>query len=128
MSTLPALLSSPGADRSPRFIDSESNLDAALTRLTSTLPSNPRVFYPEAVKLGIVALLGELLAHENTDIALDVVQVLVELTDEDAEQEAEDEDEDDEDEQQGRGGMGVLIRALVSLAATGALLERGVRC
>lgn len=101
-----------------RFIDSESNLDSALHSLTSTLPQNPKVFYPEFVKAGSVSLLAELLSHENTDIALDVVMVLVELTEEDVEGGEEDEDEDEDEEEQGsgaRGGMGALINALVRL-------------
>ena len=92
-----------------RFIDSESDLDSALHALTSLLPQNPKLFYPELVKQSTVRLLSELLSHENSDIALDVVQVLVELTDEDVEQ-VEEDDEDDERE----SGMSVLVAALVS--------------
>lgn len=72
------------------------------------LPQNPKLFYPELVKQSTVRLLSELLSHENSDIALDVVQVLVELTDEDVEQ-VEEDDEDDERE----SGMSILVAALV---------------
>jgi hypothetical protein len=99
-----------------RFIDSESTLDSSLHSLTLTLPQNPKLFYPEFVKQGSVALLAELLSHENTDIALDVVTVLVELTEEDVEGGESDEEDEEEDEggSGARGGMGSLIGALVS--------------
>jgi beta-catenin-like protein 1 len=62
------------------------------------LTQNPALYYPELVKTGTVGLLASLLSHENTDIAIDVVQVVQELTDEDVG--AEDEnlsDMEDED-------------------------------
>lgn len=55
------------------------------------------MYYPELVSSGAVGQLANLLSHENTDIAVDVVEVLQELTDEDVGAEAEDEDEDEDD-------------------------------
>lgn len=65
-----------------RFIESESDLDSALKQFLP-LTQNPAAFYPEMVKAGTVSLLTNLLSHENTDIAIDVAEVVQELTDED---------------------------------------------
>lgn len=94
-----------------RFIDSESSLDSSLHSLTSTLPQNPGKFYPELVRSGTVNLLVELLAHENTDIALDVVGLLVELTEEDVGEADEDKDEEEEE-----SAIAILVGALVRLS------------
>jgi beta-catenin-like protein 1 len=91
-----------------RFIDSESSLDSSLHLLTSTLPQNPVLFYPELVRAGTVRILSELLAHENTDIALDVVGLLVELTEEDVGEADEEKDEEEEE-----SVMAVLVGSLV---------------
>ncbi|KAJ6443556.1 chitinase [Purpureocillium lavendulum] len=71
-----------------KFISSEGDLDADIKSL-SILSEHPEL-YPEFVKLGCVASLAGLLAHENTDIAIDVMEIIGELTDEDVD--AEDED------------------------------------
>ncbi|KAK4098426.1 DUF1716-domain-containing protein [Parathielavia hyrcaniae] len=65
----------------PKFIDSEADLDAAIKSL-SILSEHPAL-YPEFARLGCAASLVSLLAHENADIALDAVEILGELTDED---------------------------------------------
>ncbi|KAK6205738.1 H(+)-transporting V1 sector ATPase subunit G [Pestalotiopsis sp. IQ-011] len=64
-----------------RFIASEADLDADIKGL-SILAEHPSL-YPEFAKLGCVASLVGLLAHENSDIAIDVLELLNELTDED---------------------------------------------
>ena len=64
-----------------RFIDSESDLDGAIKAL-SILGEHAEL-YPEFARLGCVASLVGLLAHENTDIAIDAVEIIGELTDED---------------------------------------------
>ncbi|KAL2162494.1 hypothetical protein VTH06DRAFT_7408 [Thermothelomyces fergusii] len=64
-----------------RFIDSEADLDAAIKAL-SVLSDHPDL-YPAFAALGCVASLASLLAHDNTDIALDAVEIIGELTDED---------------------------------------------
>lgn len=63
-----------------RFIDSEADLDAAIKAL-SILSENSEL-YPNFARLGCVGSLVSLLAHENTDIALDAVEIIGELTDE----------------------------------------------
>ncbi|CDZ98759.1 Uncharacterized conserved protein [Phaffia rhodozyma] len=112
-------------DEPEKFIDSESNLDTALHALTATLPQNPKLFYPELVKQGTVKVLSELLSHENADIALDVVQVLQELTEEDVEAPDDDGDDDDgeEDDAQVTSGMRVLIDALLEVDIFQLLIE-----
>ena len=64
---------------------SEADLDAEIKAL-SILAEHPEL-YPEFAKLGCVGSLVSLLAHENTDIAIDAIEVLGELTDEDVEAE-----------------------------------------
>ena len=73
-------------------------LDGALQSLL-LLTQDPRSYYPELTKLGVTSSLVDLLSHENVDIALSVVQVLEELTDDDvAEGEGMPDDEDDDED------------------------------
>lgn len=104
-----------------RFIESEADLDAALKQFLP-LTQNPPLFYPELVKSGALALLANLLSHENTDIAIDVIEIIQELTDEDVGAEV---DDLAEDEAGGSGmatktrmAMGELIDELVRLTLT----------
>ncbi|KAF9467238.1 Catenin-beta-like protein [Collybia nuda] len=65
-----------------KFIDSEADLDSTIKALLP-LAQAPQLAYPELVRSGAVTLLVGLLAHENADIVIDVVEVVHELTDED---------------------------------------------
>lgn len=67
-------------DEPQRFMASESDLDSDIKTL-SILSQYPEL-YTEIVRLGCVSSLVGLLAHENTDIAIGVIDVLDELTDE----------------------------------------------
>ncbi|KAF5507615.1 Beta-catenin-like protein 1-like protein [Colletotrichum aenigma] len=69
------------ANEPQKFIESEADLDAAIKDL-SILAEHPDL-YPQFVKLGCVDSLAGLLTHENTDIAIDAVEIIGELTDED---------------------------------------------
>ncbi|ORY54982.1 Catenin-beta-like protein [Pseudomassariella vexata] len=62
-----------------KFIQSEAELDADVKAL-SILSEHPDL-YSEFAKLGCVASLVGLLAHENSDIAIDALEILNELTD-----------------------------------------------
>lgn len=68
-----------------KFMASEADLDADIKAL-SILSEHPEM-YEEFAKMGCAASLVSLLAHENTDIAIDAVQIISELTDEDVEAE-----------------------------------------
>ncbi|CAG8953303.1 hypothetical protein HYFRA_00003510 [Hymenoscyphus fraxineus] len=68
-----------------KFMGSEADLDADIKAL-SILSEHPEL-YAEFAKLGCVGSLVGLLAHENTDIAIDAVEIISELTDEDVEAE-----------------------------------------
>ena len=68
-----------------KFMGSEADLDADIKAL-SILAEHPEL-YEEFAKLGCVGSLVGLLAHENTDIAIDAVEIVSELTDEDVEAE-----------------------------------------
>lgn len=95
-----------------RFVDSEVALDSAIQELL-LLTQNPKEYYPELIKLGIVNSLADLLSHENVDISLTVIQVLEELTDEDV-AEGEDGQEDDDDEDARRAAVVAFANALLS--------------
>ncbi|KAL3422535.1 hypothetical protein PVAG01_06691 [Phlyctema vagabunda] len=66
-----------------KFMGSEADLDADVKAL-SILAEHAEL-YGEFARLGCVASLVSLLAHENTDIAIDAVEIMSELTDEDVE-------------------------------------------
>ena len=68
-------------------MSSEADLDAEI-KVLSILSDHPDL-YSEFVKLGCVASLVSLLSHENTDIAIDAIEIINELTDEDVEAEQE---------------------------------------
>ncbi|CAZ81290.1 unnamed protein product [Tuber melanosporum] len=70
-----------------KFMASEADLDAGIKAI-SVLSEHPELF-EEFRKLGCLASLVGLLAHENTDIAIDVVEVISELTDDEVEAEPE---------------------------------------
>lgn len=74
-------------ETSARFMASEADLDADIKSL-SILSEHPDL-YEEFASLGCVGSLVSLLSHENTDIAIDAIEILGELTDEDVEAEQE---------------------------------------
>jgi beta-catenin-like protein 1 len=70
-----------------KFMSSEADLDADIKAL-SILSEHPE-FYSEFANLGCIKSLVSLLSHENTDIAIDAIEIINELTDEDVEAEQE---------------------------------------
>jgi len=64
---------------------SEADLDADIKAL-SILSEHPNL-YDEFAQLGCISSLVSLLSHENTDIAIDAIEIISELTDEDVEAE-----------------------------------------
>lgn len=75
------------------------------------LSQTPTLAYAELVRSGTVGLLVGLLTHENVDIVIDVIDLVYEFTDEDAENDLE----EDEDEQL-HGTMKLLIDGLVCVS------------
>ena len=71
----------------------------------------PRLAYPELIRSGQVATIVGLLSHENADIALDIIELIHELTDEDVGNEGETDEEDGEGQE---AVLKTLIDALVS--------------
>lgn len=71
-----------------RFMESEVDLDESIKKMTflATAPE----YYPLLVKLNVVTSLLGLLSHENIDIAIDIIDLLHELTEADTLQESED--------------------------------------
>ena len=94
-----------------RFIDSEADLDAAIKSLLP-LSQAPSLSYPEIVRSGLVKLLIGLLTHDNVDIVIDVVELVHELTDEDAEV-----DQETEEYQGAQEAVNMLISSLVCIKA-----------
>ncbi|KAL1304299.1 hypothetical protein AAFC00_000703 [Neodothiora populina] len=74
-------------DEPSKFMASEADLDAEVKNL-SILSEHPEL-YPEFAKIGCAGSLVSLLAHENTDIAIDAIEIISELTDEDVAAEPE---------------------------------------
>ncbi|KAJ5876256.1 uncharacterized protein N7529_001840 [Penicillium soppii] len=70
-----------------KFMVSEADLDSEIKGLS--ILSEHSELYEEFAKMGCVGSLISLLAHENADIAIDVIQIISELTDEDVEAEQE---------------------------------------
>ncbi|EPS30961.1 hypothetical protein PDE_05915 [Penicillium oxalicum 114-2] len=70
-----------------KFMASEADLDTEIKGL-SILSEHPDL-YQEFSKMGCVSSLVSLLSHENADIAIDTIQIISELTDEDVEAEQE---------------------------------------
>lgn len=68
-----------------RFMGSEADLDSDIKAL-SILSEHP-ILYEEFARIGCVSSLVSLLSHENTDIAIDAIEIINELTDEDVEAE-----------------------------------------
>ena len=64
---------------------SEADLDADIKAL-SILSEHPEL-YEDFAKLGCVASLVSLLSHDNTDIAIDAIEIINELSDEDVDAE-----------------------------------------
>ena len=93
---------------SPRFIDSEADLDNSIKSLLP-LAQTPTLAYSEMVRSGIVTLLVGLLSHENVDIVIDAVEVFHELTDEDVGNEG-----DESEQEENQPALKMLIEALVS--------------
>lgn len=60
---------------------SEADLEADIKAL-SILSEHPNL-YEEFAKLGCVSSLVSLISHENTDIAIDAIEIINELTDDD---------------------------------------------
>ncbi|KAJ5605184.1 hypothetical protein N7510_010338 [Penicillium lagena] len=68
-----------------KFMASEADLDTEIKSL-SILSEHPNL-YEEFAKMGCVGSLVSLLSHENADIAIDAIQIISELTDEDVQAE-----------------------------------------
>ncbi|KAJ3084657.1 hypothetical protein HDU99_008403 [Rhizoclosmatium hyalinum] len=90
------------ADDPLKFIDSEADLDEDLHNLMGV--SAAPELYVHLVKLGTVTSLLALLEHPNTDIQIQTIQLLSELTDDDVVAEASEE---------GTEGMKALVASLL---------------
>jgi beta-catenin-like protein 1 len=78
------------ANNPEKFMDSEINLDTTVKQLQEQFVPNVEL-YGSFVKWGGVELLLSLLTHENTDIMLDVLDMISEFTESDSLRENEQE-------------------------------------
>lgn len=102
-------------DDPTKFIDSEADLDSVIKSLLP-LAQVPRLAYPELIRSGQVATIVGLLSHENTDIALDIIELIHELTDEDVGNEGETDEEDGE-------GQEAVLKTLIDALLDHSILE-----
>ncbi|KAK2466249.1 hypothetical protein APHAL10511_001891 [Amanita phalloides] len=103
-------------DDPTRFIDSEADLDSAIKSLLP-LSQAPSVAYAELIRSGSLAKLIGLLAHENVDIVIDVVELIHELTDEDSG------NEDEETTEETTTAMKTLIDGLLDYSILELLVD-----
>lgn len=97
------------ADSPEKFMESEADLDEEIKNLLA-LTQAPQ-HYRELVSLGSIPSLLSLLSHENTDIALDAIELINELTDEDV---APGEDMEDEEKAEAiTESINVFVKALI---------------
>ncbi|TFY70154.1 hypothetical protein EVG20_g2848 [Dentipellis fragilis] len=106
-------------DDPTKFIDSEADLDSAIKALLP-LAQVPTVAYPELIRSGQIEKIVGLLSHENTDIALDVVELVHELTDEDVGLEGE---EEGVDQDQREAALKSLVDALLEISILELLVD-----
>ncbi|KAH9965946.1 DUF1716-domain-containing protein [Russula dissimulans] len=111
-------------DDPTKFIDSEADLDAAIKALLP-LAQVPKVSYPLLVGSGQLETLVGLLSHENADIALDIIELIHELTDEEVGEEVDNEDE--EDPEQREAALKSLIAALLDHSILELLVDNMTR-
>ncbi|KAI9467002.1 DUF1716-domain-containing protein [Lactarius psammicola] len=111
-------------DDPTKFIDSEADLDATIKALLP-LAQVPKVAYPLLIGSGQLETLVGLLSHENADIALDIIELIHELTDEDVGEDAEDEDE--EDPEQREAALKNLIGTLLDHSVLELLVDNMTR-
>ncbi|KAF9368208.1 hypothetical protein CPB97_004853, partial [Podila verticillata] len=98
------------ADDAAKFMESEADLDEEIKHLMA-LTQAPQ-HYPVLVELNTVASILSLLTHENMDIAIDAIELLKELTDEEVLSLNLDDDEEVSGSE-GEAGMKVFVAALV---------------
>jgi len=120
------LLRAKHADDPSKFLTSESDLDAEIKGL-HVLAAAPEL-YDIFVKSGTLTSLLGLLTHENSDIVIDVINLLSELLSEDAlavvnTQRKEEEEEEEEEENIGEVAGKILIKALIEQGALASLVE-----
>lgn len=108
------------ADQPEKFMESEADLDEEIKNLLS-LTEAPQM-YPEFVKLGSVASLLSLLSHENTDIAIDTIDLINELTDEDVGMASS--EDDLERSEQVQNAIKIFVEAMVSFQIYLTLLQQ----
>ncbi|KAG0226884.1 hypothetical protein BGW41_004061 [Actinomortierella wolfii] len=110
------------ADDPTKFMESEADLDEEIKNLMA-LTQAPQ-HYTALVELGSVASILSLLLHENIDIAIDAIELIKELTDEEVIASAVvDEEPDSEELAAGEAGMKALVEALVQEGMLGLLVQ-----
>eukprot|EP00803_Ostreobium_quekettii_P001407 evm.model.scf_992.4 EVM.evm.TU.scf_992.4 scf_992:19988-22393(-) len=97
------------ADQPEKFMESEVELDESIQNLMELV--NKPELYPVLVDANVVSLLLNLLTHENTDITIDVIDLLQALT-------------DTEDNQEWATELRILVSSLVEHNALELLVQQ----
>ncbi|KAG0004455.1 hypothetical protein BGZ79_009235 [Entomortierella chlamydospora] len=97
-------------DDPTKFMESETDLDEEIKRLMAMTQAPQH--YPVLIELGTVSSILSLLSHENPDIAIDTIELLKELTDEEVLEVGLDEDEEVSGSE-GEAGVKAFVEALV---------------
>ncbi|KAF9195456.1 hypothetical protein BGZ51_000031 [Haplosporangium sp. Z 767] len=111
-------------DDPAKFMESETDLDEEIKRLMA-MTQAPQ-YYPVLVELNTIASILTLLTHENPDIAIDAIELLKELTDEEVLSVGL-EDDEDVSGSEGEAGMKVFVQALVDQGLLDLLVQNLAR-
>ncbi|KAG0280688.1 hypothetical protein BGZ95_009155 [Linnemannia exigua] len=97
-------------DDPAKFMESEADLDEEIKRMMAMTQAPQH--YPVLVELNTISSILSLLTHENPDIAIDAIELLKELTDEEVLSVGLEEDQDVVGSE-GEAGMKVFVHGLI---------------
>ncbi|KAG0290555.1 hypothetical protein BGZ96_005976 [Linnemannia gamsii] len=97
-------------DDPTKFMESEADLDEEIKRMMA-MTQAPQ-YYPVLVELNTISSILSLLTHENPDIAIDAIELLKELTDEEVLSVGLEEDQEVAGSE-GEAGMKVFVHGLI---------------
>ncbi|KAF9905079.1 hypothetical protein EC991_002032 [Linnemannia zychae] len=97
-------------DDPTKFMESEADLDEEIKRMMAMTQAPQH--YPVLVELNTISSILSLLTHENPDIAIDAIELLKELTDEEVLSVGLEEDQEVAGSE-GEAGMKIFVRGLI---------------
>ncbi|KAG0042038.1 hypothetical protein BGZ83_000984 [Gryganskiella cystojenkinii] len=112
-------------DDPSKFMESEADLDEEIKHLMAMTQAPQH--YPVLVELSTVSSILSLLSHENMDIAIDAIELLKELTDEEVLEVGLDDEDQDNSGTQAVEGMKVFVNALLEQGLLDLLVQNLAR-